>query len=177
VHRPLLCTVNFCNISSGTLFKCRIADSTGEMGAIFYDEVGVALKVGDVLQLKEGVSHRRPPPHHHHHHLLLLLSTMLPRKPPHFLTPFISGYTMNFTNMGHTSLFLYKGREGSLQKIDEVNMQVPPPPSPLPPRASFFTNPFLLSLYPPPQLAFCPHAFCSCMAAAWSQTHAWKDPS
>lgn len=41
--------------AGGTLFKCRIADSTGEMGAIFYDEVGLALKVGDVLQLKEGM--------------------------------------------------------------------------------------------------------------------------
>jgi hypothetical protein len=70
---------------------------------------------------------------------------------------------MNFTNMGNTSLFLYKGREGSLQKIDEVNMQVHPPPP-----ASSFANPFLLSLYPPPQLAFCPHASCSCTAAAWS---------
>ena len=28
-----------------TLFKCRIADSTGEMGAIFHDELGLSMKV------------------------------------------------------------------------------------------------------------------------------------
>jgi hypothetical protein len=44
--------------AGGTLFRCRIADNSGEMGAIFYDEVGLSLKVGDVLQLKEGL----PPP-------------------------------------------------------------------------------------------------------------------
>jgi hypothetical protein len=45
-----------------TLFKCRIADSTGEMGAIFYDEFGLAMKVGDVFQFREGAMPPPPPP-------------------------------------------------------------------------------------------------------------------
>jgi hypothetical protein len=57
--------------AGGILFRCRIGDSTGEMGAIFYDEVGLSLKVGDVLQLKEGepapllLPPRRRPRFHH----------------------------------------------------------------------------------------------------------------
>jgi hypothetical protein len=47
--------------AGGTLFKCRIADSSGEMSAIFYDDVGLALKVGDVIQLKEGAVTASPP--------------------------------------------------------------------------------------------------------------------
>jgi hypothetical protein len=45
--------------AGGILFKCRIADRSGQMGAIFYDDVGLAMKVGDVLQIKEGAA---PPP-------------------------------------------------------------------------------------------------------------------
>lgn len=31
---------------------------------------------------------------------------------------------MFYTSMGETDLFLYKGKEGLLQKIDEINMEV-----------------------------------------------------
>ncbi len=31
---------------------------------------------------------------------------------------------MIYTNMGQSGLFLYKGRDGIIQKIDEINMEV-----------------------------------------------------
>ena len=31
---------------------------------------------------------------------------------------------MFYTSMGETDLFLYKGKDGLLQKIDEINMEV-----------------------------------------------------
>jgi hypothetical protein len=74
------------------------------MGAIFYDEVGLAIKVGDVLQLKEGAASARP---------RLAASNRE-----------ASGYTMDYTQMGKTGLFLYKGREGLIEKVDEINMEV-----------------------------------------------------
>ena len=98
-----------------TYFKCRIADSTGEMGAIFYDNIGLTMKVGDVFQLKEGallLLLLLPP--------LLLLLLLLPLSSHRHL----SGYTMVYTHMGNPALFLYKGREGFLEKIDEINMEV-----------------------------------------------------
>ena len=38
-----------------------------------------------------------------------------------------TGYTMVYTSVGNSALFLYKGREGILQKIDEINMEVRSP--------------------------------------------------
>lgn len=100
--------------AGGTLFKCRIADKTGEMGAIFYDEVGLALKVGDVVQLKEGMHAFAPPS-----------STCTRCFSRHLGNCNLqAGYTMLYTSMGETDLFLYKGKDGFIQKIDEINMEV-----------------------------------------------------
>ncbi len=65
--------------AGGTLFKCRIADNSGEMGAIFYDEVGLSLKVGDVLQLKEGLPPPPPPPQPNILRSLNVISQRAPR--------------------------------------------------------------------------------------------------